>query len=179
MVDRQADRMTIPHTDPETALTIMGGNFIGLEAAARCFRTGMFPGFARQFGNIPYSSHTLRGSALTELLFPDLGLTICELCMMSKGNMFHPVLEEAPCTSELTRSLQHWCEEYHAAHLSEVRRWRLIPVGLIDCSDDLSLASRIGQASEACPDHDNHGGILTPRIVIYAAVLWHLTKNGV
>lgn len=170
-----ADRATAALTTPGVAQDIMGDHGVELEIAARRFRTILCPHIESQFSHVPYTSEVLRQSASAEVLVPDLGLTICELCLLARGDMLQK--ESGRTVGEcLATSLQGWCEQYHAAHLSEARRWRLVPLELVTSSCDESLASRIGQVNQTCPDHDNHGGILTPRILIYTATLLHLVQ---
>lgn len=156
----------------------MGDRFVELEVAARCFRTKLYPRTIHQFSHIPYTAETLRMSASADVLVPDLGLTICELCLLARGNMLQG--ESGRTTGEcLATSLQNWCEQYHAAHFSETCRWRLVPLELVTSSCDETLAKRIGQVSQTCPEHDKHGGVLTPRILIYTAtLLLHLVQAG-
>lgn len=179
MVQRwqNADRTTKPLTDAAVAHAIMGEHSVDLEVAARCSRTKLYPNTVRQFSHVPYTKEALQGSALSEVLVPDLGLTICELCVLARGNMLQR--ESGETTGEgLTASLQNWCEQYHAAHRSEACRWRLVPLELVASSCDESLARRVMQANQTCPNLDNHGGVLTPRILIYTATLLHLVQAG-
>ena len=137
-----ADRTTTALTDCGTARAIMGDHFVELEVAARCFRTRLCPNILRRFNHIPYTGEVLRQSAPTEVLVPDLGLPICELCLLARGNMLQR--ESGETTGEsLATSLQHLCEQYHAAHLTEACRWRLVPVELVTSSCDESLATRV------------------------------------
>lgn len=155
----------------------MGDRFVGLKVAAKFLRTMLYPSTIRQFSHIPYAAETLRMSASADVLVPDLGVTICELCLLARGNMLQR--ESGETTGDgLTASLQSWCEQYHAAHLTEACRWRLVPLELVTSSGDESLASRVMRANQTCPDHDNHGGVLTPRILIYTATLLHLVQAG-
>lgn len=172
-----ADRTTAALSTPGAARKIMGDHFVELEVAARFLRTRLYPNTIRQFSHIPYTAEVLRQSASSQVLIPDLGITICELCLLARGNMLQRESGETTGNG-LAASLQNWCEQYHAAHLTETCRWRLVPLKLVANSCNKSLARRVKQANKNCPEHDNHGGVLTPRILIYTATLLHLLQAG-